>query len=234
MSNYIKSELFRLRKNKVIWGLMAITILWMISASCSMEKGYFLEILSNSMTIPYILTVVIGVIVVADGFKNKIFNNEKSYGLSENKIYFSKIIVSAICGAVLFVIVDITAIIVACIFNGVKNLSSITMLLGAEGVMFIACVASIVCFMTVFFITKKSIVSVFIWFILAISLNDIACSMLVKIENGYETACKYILSCAVFDCYDLYFESDAINIIVSSIIMIVLCVVCKYILKKEK
>lgn len=119
MTNYIKSELYRIRNSKGVYCLVGgcgalllamNLLLWYFHiydgsfpyATTSFSFG----MLSRDMQIPLCLTVVIGSVIFADEYKNRTISNSVAFGLSFVKVLFGKWIVTLIISAVALVIVE--------------------------------------------------------------------------------------------------------------------------------
>lgn len=114
MTNYIKSELYRIFHTKgvfILTGVCAavvllfVTVLWTMAAvdvdfPWATTKFAF-STLEADMHIPLFLSAIMGSLVVSDDLKHRTINNSVAFGMSREQIYLAKVIVgiavSAVC-----------------------------------------------------------------------------------------------------------------------------------------
>lgn len=118
MTNYIKSEFYRILHTKgvfILTGVCAavvllyVAVLWiMASVEASMGSVFpwattkhAFSTLEADMHIPLFLSAVMGSLVVSDDLKHRTINNSVAFGMSREQIYLAKVIVgiavSAVC-----------------------------------------------------------------------------------------------------------------------------------------
>ncbi len=118
MSSYIKSEFYRLLRNKWTYLFVMICSLLMISSNIVLAAVNYAEInfsyattrfslanLYSSLSMVFILCIMVASMVFGNEHSNHTMKNSVSYGISRSTIYFGKLIVEITYALVSFVII---------------------------------------------------------------------------------------------------------------------------------
>lgn len=112
MTNYIKSEFYRILHTKAIYimtgacllvVLLFLGVLWAMSAFTAdfqwATTKYAFSTLEADMHIPLYLSAVMGGLVVSDDLKNRTINNSVAFGISREQVYLSKVLMGMAASA---------------------------------------------------------------------------------------------------------------------------------------
>jgi len=118
MTNYIKSEFFRLLRNKWTYLFIAICSLLLISANIVLaavnltdsefsyaNTRFSLSLFFSDFPIVFLLCISVASIVFGNEHNNHTMKNSISYGIPRGYIYFGKLIVEIIYALIAFVII---------------------------------------------------------------------------------------------------------------------------------
>lgn len=243
MLNYVKSELFRLKKNKILWAFIGIISLWIVTLPIFMYSTPedALGLIADSMIVVYALTIVIAIVVVLGEYKNGTIKNSLALGLSESKIYIGKIIASIIVGVTMLVFEDILAIMSTCLFSWGDAIVEVPQFIQASVVCTPAFSASIVFAISAYFICKNEVLAVGIWFFLMLE-GEIASVIFINSDVAYKIVNNTWLPLVMMRGYSgedglispWFVSNGIINIIAVSIATIVLCIAITFIVLKKR
>lgn len=117
MTNYIKSELYRIVHSKGIYLLTGICTALLVSMNLMLyffgRGGHFaynttefaFSMVWSAMNAAFFLTLCMGEIIFANEYKNKTIANSIAFGYSKTLLYFGKLLVGLIVSAVSLVLV---------------------------------------------------------------------------------------------------------------------------------
>lgn len=166
MRSYIKSELYRIIRNKWTYLFIAICTLLLVSANVLLAtikhaEPYFpyattefsLSNFYGSIAVVFLLCVSVASLVFGSEYSNHTMKNSISYGISRGSIYYGKLIVEIIYAIVAFVI--ITGIYVASSYlllenSGPENLMLLLRTCFVSLPLFIFALAATNCFQFIF------------------------------------------------------------------------------------
>lgn len=115
--NYLKSELYRILHSKGIYILTGICTVLMLAMNILLfalkqydntfayaDTSFAFEMVEGSITMVFILTLIIGIMTFADEFKNGTIINSISFNGSRHKLYFAKLMSSFIISIVVLAV----------------------------------------------------------------------------------------------------------------------------------
>ncbi|MFG6358148.1 MAG: hypothetical protein K1W26_15235 [Acetatifactor sp.] len=123
MTNYIKSEFYRILHTKGVFiltgvcvavALSYVVLLWFMVSVEASTGGYFrwattkhaFSTLEADMHIPLYLSAVMGSLIVCDDLKHRTINNSVAFGMSREQIFLAKVIVGMAVSAVCLVVTE--------------------------------------------------------------------------------------------------------------------------------
>lgn len=218
MANYIKSEFYRVNRNKNIYiftGLIALLMLAMNVLLCFMNMvdssfrygtmGFSLDMVRTSMNMSMVASLFLSMLIFTDEFKNRTMTNTLAFGMSKAEVMICKYIVTLIVSAICFVFVEVVLVISAYLLLGntgwgvLDGMGSLKALLVAD----IACVplfmAGIAIYYAMLFWTKNEMSAIWGWLIGVIGLGKVFSLLGLKFE-----VFRLLDKCMIYELAQMY------------------------------
>lgn len=182
MTNYIKSEFYRIFRTKTLFVfagacllvvLLYVGVLWAISVfdvdfPWATTKHAF-SMLETDMHIPLFLSAVMGGLVVSDEFKYRTFNNSVAFGIPREQIYLSKVIVGMAASAICLLVTETGLIGGGYLLLENSGAEYTLSLLKGTAACIPAWIAGMVAFMSLYYVTGSGSISVWMWLLVIVA-----------------------------------------------------------------
>lgn len=186
MTNYIKSEFYRIFHTKALYimtGACLMVVLLFLGALWAMSvftadfpwatTKYAFSTLEVDMHIPLYLSAVMGSLVVSNELKYKTFNNSVAFGIPREQVFLSKVIVGMAASAFCLLVTE-TGLIGGGYLLLENSGSAYTLsLLKGTAACIPAWIAGMVAVISLYYVTGSNNASIWIWLLVIVALPTV-------------------------------------------------------------
>ena len=195
MTNYIKSEFYRVFRTKALYimtgaclmvVLLFLTVLWAMSVFTVdfpwATTKYAFSTLETGMNIPLYLSAVMGSLVVSDEFKYKTFNNSVAFGIPRELVYLCKVVVGMAASAICLLVTETGLIGGGYLLLENSGAAYTLSLLKGTAACIPAWIAGMVAFMSLYYVTGSRSASIWIWLLVIVAAPAVVSVLGMRFE----------------------------------------------------
>lgn len=186
MLNYIKSELYRIKTTKSTWVMIGVCAILVVAfnlmivgfkqADASFPYAttkFSLGTLADSVQILLVICMVITSVVFAGEYKNGTIKNVLAFGISRNKLFIGKYIVTVIFGCIMLLIVSLFYVSSAYLLLEDSGSQMLVMFIKALIVNVPIYISCITLGVTLFFIIQNETSAIWYWLLIIIVIPTV-------------------------------------------------------------
>ncbi len=195
MTNYIKSEFYRVFHTKAVYALTGACLmivlffnilLWAMRTFTGdfpwATTKYAFSTLEGYMHIPLCLSAVMGNVIVADELKHRTINNSVAFGLSREQIYLSKVIVGIVAAAFCLVVTETGFIGSGYLLQEDSGFAYTLSLLRGTAACIPAWIAGMAAIISLYYVTGSRSASILSWILIMVAVPGVVSLLGMKFE----------------------------------------------------